>query len=1182
MGQQYSAEVFKPPDPPTYTDALPGLFYINGVEGRRIPAVFHAYRGRKGQEAFYTILYSTGNTTDMGLFQSWVKVLSQTLRVNILTYDYCGYGLNDGTPSEKRCYEDIQSAYEFLVGEKRIPSERVVLYGRSLGSGPTVHLAAQLCAESKRSLRSVKGSRRGGGSRIGGSAIGGHPSQPQSQPPPASSVAGAGSSGAAAAANGNQTSAESTDVSSATATAAAAAASSLIPLAAVVLQSPMTSVLGLLDQAKFRMLPDMFENYKKAEKVTVPVCVFHGTSDQTVALKHGAKLASKFPALWQGELLRIEEASHFDIETAYSDDLLDPLIDFLQHVGSFSSAYSSHAKAQSALRSGAGRQPNAADSAQDTAGAGAQTAFASRPSPYSGPAIGGWLDSIGLAQYERQFILGGFTDPDFLLGMQLIDLQCMGIDDVAHCDQILDAVAERSGVPRRTNSCSSAGNADAITPAGTGSATDDTTAPSLLSSSPDTPKTATGSDTSASASRENNSPTKQASVDRPQTATLSEKRVNQVRTTGSDRDGSGATAVALPASNQNASVTANDLNRSGSRKEAHGTSSKDPAAASRAGGKQSERSPSGERGERLHQRSSPATVDLRKTQSNSDTRLNQRRREMENFRTLSLSNVHLMTTLETFARPVSVRLTALNEVKQDPRKPQVERQDPLKNPAILEPWKIDLALVQKGKSLPCNTGALCERVVYQGSDAVLISYKGLSTKPEVFIPNAYKLCCMPPHPGVTRVLGLGLQRGNPPALLLESNGKEQSLRDWLAACKGQLTDAERIELCSRLCLSLTHLHHHDVVHGQLRTSAISMLPGNQASPRIGGFMMEPCEKRSVFRSPESYAGATMDAAADVYALGVILWEVVAGKPPKTLPTAGKTAASPPPSLHECDPMWHPLLSACWQTDPTSRPTAHQAFQMLPDECDLQLEQLSFLHSDSASDEFVLSDDSADLDSEDEEESDQDPDGEELAVDDSDSDSTDEEGDALDFGAAHTASGPVPSAESLARHSLVYRDLEPQPVALLQDMELRLRACPPDVEVRAGFDQDPNASFVHVHSVVLRARCPALRQQLESGLRVFSAPCSSTQALRAVLRTVYKGSQVRVPDRHLKDASNVARWLGLSRLACTLDRLARQSSFAVPLCTVVTSADNDLIRHTRSHLVKLYEELAKLKKEEVVV
>jgi hypothetical protein len=57
-------------------------------------------------------------------------------------------------------------------------------------------------------------------------------------------------------------------------------------------------------------------------------------------------------------------------------------------------------------------------------------------------------------------------------------------------------------------------------------------------------------------------------------------------------------------------------------------------------------------------------MDMRKTLSSSDTRLNTRRREMEYFRNLSLSNVHLMATLETFARPVSVRLTALNELQQ--------------------------------------------------------------------------------------------------------------------------------------------------------------------------------------------------------------------------------------------------------------------------------------------------------------------------------------------------------------------------------------------------------------------------------------------------------------------------------------------------------------------------------------
>jgi Protein tyrosine and serine/threonine kinase len=403
-----------------------------------------------------------------------------------------------------------------------------------------------------------------------------------------------------------------------------------------------------------------------------------------------------------------------------------------------------------------------------------------------------------------------------------------------------------------------------------------------------------------------------------------------------------------------------------------------------------------------------------------------------------------------------------------------------------------------------------------------------------------------------------------------------------------------------------------------------MLPGNQLSPQIGGYVMQTTEVRSVFRSPESYSGAKVDSAADVYALGVLMWEVVAGKPPQTHPAAAgkKKAASPPPSLQECDPMWHPLLSACWQTDPTSRPTAHQAFQMLPDECDLELEQLSFLHSDSASDEFMLTDDSSDLTSdnadeedeledelgeeEEEEEEEEEKEEEEdcyehreedtpggdgtratvMATDsesDGDSDSTDDEmdegGNAFDsFGTPTptTRGGTAAAAES--RHSLVYRDLEPQPLAMLQDLDLRVRACKPDVEVRAGFDQDPNAPCVRVHSVVLRARCRALRNQLDSGLRVFSAPCSSGQALRAVLRTVYKGSVVQLPEKHVKDASNVARWLGLSRLACTLDRTARQSTISLPLCTVATGADSQSIRTARTRLVELYHELSALKRE----
>jgi fermentation-respiration switch protein FrsA (DUF1100 family) len=46
------------------------------------------------------------------------------------------------SPSEDHCYDDINAAYRFLRKTLDVPPENIVLYGRSLGSGPSCNLAA--------------------------------------------------------------------------------------------------------------------------------------------------------------------------------------------------------------------------------------------------------------------------------------------------------------------------------------------------------------------------------------------------------------------------------------------------------------------------------------------------------------------------------------------------------------------------------------------------------------------------------------------------------------------------------------------------------------------------------------------------------------------------------------------------------------------------------------------------------------------------------------------------------------------------------------------------------------------------------------------------------------------------------------------------------------------------------
>jgi len=139
MGNNVNSILFRPP--PT-TPLHPSCrFWLTTAHGNRIPAVYFKRSG-----AMITVLYSHANAEDLGLMFGWLKCLSRRLNVNILAYDYTGYGEADGEPSEENCYADIDAAYDHLVNFRRLKPQQIILYGRSVGSGPATYLAAK-CAE---------------------------------------------------------------------------------------------------------------------------------------------------------------------------------------------------------------------------------------------------------------------------------------------------------------------------------------------------------------------------------------------------------------------------------------------------------------------------------------------------------------------------------------------------------------------------------------------------------------------------------------------------------------------------------------------------------------------------------------------------------------------------------------------------------------------------------------------------------------------------------------------------------------------------------------------------------------------------------------------------------------------------------------------------------------------------
>jgi len=64
--------------------------------------------------------------------------------VQVFIVDYRGYGRSEGTPTEHGLYLDARAAWDYLTNERGVPSERVIIFGKSLGGAPAIDLASQV------------------------------------------------------------------------------------------------------------------------------------------------------------------------------------------------------------------------------------------------------------------------------------------------------------------------------------------------------------------------------------------------------------------------------------------------------------------------------------------------------------------------------------------------------------------------------------------------------------------------------------------------------------------------------------------------------------------------------------------------------------------------------------------------------------------------------------------------------------------------------------------------------------------------------------------------------------------------------------------------------------------------------------------------------------------------------
>ena len=127
--------IFHPP-PPSYADG-PEILKIATPDGVKLAARHLPFPGSR-----YTLLYFHGNAEDLGQVEPFLVELRERLQVSVVGWDYRGYGRSGGRATEADTLRDAHTVLAYVTGALGVPSERVILCGRSLGGGPATELAA--------------------------------------------------------------------------------------------------------------------------------------------------------------------------------------------------------------------------------------------------------------------------------------------------------------------------------------------------------------------------------------------------------------------------------------------------------------------------------------------------------------------------------------------------------------------------------------------------------------------------------------------------------------------------------------------------------------------------------------------------------------------------------------------------------------------------------------------------------------------------------------------------------------------------------------------------------------------------------------------------------------------------------------------------------------------------------
>ncbi len=253
--------------------------------------------------------------------------------------------------------------------------------------------------------------------------------------------------------------------------------------------------------------------------------------------------------------------------------------------------------------------------------------------------------------------------------------------------------------------------------------------------------------------------------------------------------------------------------------------------------------------------------------------------------------------------------------------------------------------------------------VYEANDVILQTRVALKTLQGAFIGDAgamerfrreVLLARRVSHPNVCRVYELyeATTLAGAPVHLLTMEFLDGETLAARIGRQGRLTTAQALPLVRQMCAGLAAAHAEGVIHRDFKSGNVLLVPrtrdaGHDSNDGMRVVVTDFGVARALepdgasaegltgaagilgtpaYMAPEQVTGGPISPATDIYALGVVMYEMVCGKVPFCGPTPLATAVQhvdePPPrpeaAVPGLDPRWSHAIRRCLDRDPRRR------------------------------------------------------------------------------------------------------------------------------------------------------------------------------------------------------------------------------------------------------------------------